>query len=336
VDFPNIVVALVVQPCVGYSVNGVLDNSEIKRVVITGAAGFIGGHLANQFLRSGCKEVVGIDSLRSGDWSRVDSGVDRIQKDLIDISITDWLSLLDHQTVVFHLAAEKYNSSKSSPSRLIASNVTATEQLFRATAAAQVRRVVFTSSLYVYGTTGPNPMCEVDLPVPNTLYGSSKLMGENMLRAIDHESGLSWNVARLFFVYGPRQFADGGYKSVVISNFERMIANRSPVIVGDGQQSLDYIYIDDCVHALIALASSSIDQQIVNVGSGKAVTIDELTVLMQKIAGFSDSPLRIPPDWTQGSARWSQIARISKNIGWEPKTQLEDGLQSVFDSLKLT
>lgn len=309
---------------------------EFDRVVITGAAGFIGGHLASHFVQRGCREVVGIDSLRSGDWSRVDTGVHRIQRDLIDIPLHDWLDLLDDKTVLFHLAAEKYNSSKSSPSRLITTNVTATEQLFRAASVAHVRRVVFTSSLYVYGTSGPGPMCEVDLPVPTTLYGSSKLMGENMLRSTHHESGLSWNVARLFFVYGPLQFADGGYKSVIVSNFERIINNQTPVIVGDGQQSLDYVYVDDCVSALIALATNALDMQIVNVGSGSAITINELTRLMKKIAGFSGRSTMFPADWTQGSARWSQINQIRERFDWEPKTRLEDGLQSVFDTLRLT
>jgi UDP-glucose 4-epimerase len=191
----------------------------MKRIVVTGAAGFIGGHLCRRVKQTLGADIVAVDSLRSGDWMRTPSGLVQLQRDIAEIDFTEWLNILKGVDVLFHLAAEKYNSSKSSPEQLLRTNVLATERLFRAAASSNVKRVVFTSSLYAYGSMGPRKMLETDLPRPRTLYGASKIMGEHLLHAIGKEAGLSWNVARLFFIYGSGQFAEGGKKTVIVKKF---------------------------------------------------------------------------------------------------------------------
>ena len=304
-----------------------------EKVVVTGAAGFIGGHLCTQLLDRGVARVIGIDSLRSGDWSRTPTGVDRDQRDISDISLEEWSAILCDTDVLFHLAAEKYNSSKSSPDKLMQANVIATEHLFRAAALSGVKRTVFTSSLYAYGSMGPETMVESQTPSPRTLYGSSKVMGENILRSLDHEIGLSWNVARLFFIYGPHQHAEGGYKSVILSNFERIIRGESPVVFGDGNQSLDYVYINDCVRALIELGQSEHDRAIVNVSTGTATTVNELTALMLEIAESGLAPTFAKEDWTAGSRRSGDPTLIGQLFGWTSTTPMSKGLQFVYDWL---
>jgi UDP-glucose 4-epimerase len=305
-----------------------------KKVVVTGAAGFIGGHLVQHLAHQGVDEIVAIDSLRSGNWFRVPSSVKRITADIADYSVEKFSDVLNGADVLFHLAAEKYNSSKSTPERLLVTNVLASERLFRAAAMTSVRRSVFTSSLYAYGSMGPHAMKETDLPRPTTLYGASKVMGEHMLRSVDRELGLSWNVARLFFVYGPNQFAEGGYKSVIVSNFERLLHNKKPIVRGDGLQSLDYIYVDDCVHALIKLATSHIDKQVVNVASGNAVSIIDLTSMMTRVSGALPSYSSEPADWTHGSNRFGDASLIQDVFGWKSTTSLEIGLKRTFLSMK--
>ena len=302
-----------------------------QRVVVTGAAGFIGGHLCHRLIESGVSSVVGIDSLRSGDWGRVPLGVERLQHDIAEVSVEEWRTIVRGSDVVFHLAAEKYNSSKSTPNRLLSANVLGTEHLFRATALERVPRVVFTSSLYAYGSMGPETMSESDRAEPQTLYGASKLMGENILRSLDREIGLSWNVARLFFIYGPHQYAEGGYKSVILSNFERLLDNEAPVIKGDGEQSLDYVYVNDCVEALVELARSPIDKMIVNVASGNPVSVRELTSVMQEIAGSHRIAVESPPDWTAGSRRAGDPAAIQEHFRWKSTTPMREGLTRVFE-----
>lgn len=303
----------------------------LTKVVVTGAAGFIGGQLCRRLIADGVPQVVGIDSLRSGDWSRTPGEVERVECDISDLGLTDWAEILDGAEVVYHLAAEKYNSSKSTPERLLNANVIATERLVRASAIANIDRFVFTSSLYAYGSMGPKIMSEGDLPAPSTLYGASKLMGENILRSLDRELGLSWNVARLFFIYGPHQYAEGGYKSVIMTNFERMLAGQPPLILGDGKQSLDYVYVEDCVTALMKLAVSDVEHRIVNVASGRATSIVDLTNLMLTVAGNEIAPVFGPPDWTAGSVRAGDPTGMRDSFGWSAEISFEVGLAKVYD-----
>jgi UDP-glucose 4-epimerase len=305
-----------------------------NKVVVTGAAGFIGGHLCNRLEREGVATIIGIDSLRSGDWNRTPLSMNKIERDINGISINEWVRYLDGADAVFHLAAEKYNSSKSTPDKLIQTNVVATENLFRAAANRSVDRTVFTSSLYSYGSLGPDAMIETDVAAPDTLYGASKLMGEGMLRSLDREIGMSWNVARLFFIYGPYQHAQGGYKSVINTNFERLLKGERPVVFGDGNQSLDYVYIDDCVEALLQLATSTIDKQIVNVASGTPNSVNDLTAEMIRITESSETPEFGPADWTLGSKRVGDTHLMTEAFGWKAQTKLSDGLVQVCQWLK--
>lgn len=305
-----------------------------KKIVVTGAAGFIGSHLSNHLITKIGGQVIGIDNLRSGSWSRCDAAVDRIEADLNDITLSDWESILSDTDIVFHLAAEKYNSSRSTPSKLLNTNILATERLFRAAASQGVKRVVFTSSLYAYGSLGPETMVESDVPRPITLYGMSKLAGEHMLSAIDREIGLSWNVARLFFIYGPKQFAEGGYKSVINKNFERLLAGHDPQIYGDGKQELDYVFVDDCVFALVQMATSTLDRTVANISSGVGTSISELTAKMSAAARSKSAPTNQPPDWTAGSRRVGANHVAFESFGWAPSVSLEDGLTATYDWMK--
>lgn len=306
-----------------------------QKVVITGVAGFIGSHLAHFLANQGAGEIIGIDSGRSGDWSRVPENINRNTNDLSDLSLIDLSKILKNVDVLFHLAAEKYNSSKSSPERLLMSNVIATERLFRAASLSHVRRTVFTSSLYAYGSAGPKIMKESDVSLPNTLYGATKLMGEHILRSVDKEIEFSWNAARLFFVYGPNQFANGGYKSVVVSNFERLLRNDSPVIRGDGLQSLDYVYIDDCIDALVRLATSKNERHLVNVASGNPISINQLTSKMMRVAQVKKVPVIETSDWTHGSIRFGDSTKMLESFGWKASTTIDEGLDLVYGSMKI-
>lgn len=298
------------------------------KALVTGAAGFIGHHLIEALLPN--YECIGVDSERSGAWSRVASGVARVERDLCEISFEEWLVLLQGVDVLFHLAAEKYNSSSMTPERVLAVNVTATDVLFRAAVKAGVRRIVFTSSLYAYGSYGPGVMRESDLPYPNTHYGISKLAGEHLLRANCHNSSTEWNVARLFFIYGPGQFSEGGYKSVIVKSFEKELVGDAMQICGTGTQSLDYVYVDDCVSALIKLAESESSSNIVNVATEKTTTIELLISKMQTISGSTTPAMNVPADATEGTSRWGSNEQIRKKFDWVPLVTIDDGLAKTW------
>ncbi len=301
------------------------------RVTITGAAGFIGSHLAGSLLPD--NEVVGLDNGRSGDWNRVPAGVIRHDLDVTEPDVEQWADVLEGTEVLYHLAAEKYNSSKSSPEKVIATNISAMATMLQGAGRAGVRHVVFTSSLYAYGSVELPAMREDQTLKPTTYYGMSKVAGENLLRVAQREHGISWATARLFFVYGPRQYAEGGYKSVIMTNFERMLRGEAPVINGSGTQRLDYVHVDDVVRGLVELAGPQYAELTVNLGSGTAPTIGELTLLMQAIAGHQGDPQWAPPDWTDFSVRLADVDVARRAMGWEPRTDLESGLRGVWQWL---
>ena len=173
---------------------------------------------------------------------------------------------IDH---LFHLAAEKHNQSKHDPDAILRANVLGTHALFAAAARCGVKKTVFASSLYSYGRLAGPPCSETDLPLPTTVYGISKLCGERLLAHATSQPPMRGDSLRFFFVYGPRQFAGMGYRSVIVKNFERMRAGQPPIIFGDGSQRLDYVYVDDVVEATLRCMESPGSGRVLNVGSGR-------------------------------------------------------------------
>jgi nucleoside-diphosphate-sugar epimerase len=173
-----------------------------------------------------------------------------------------------------------------------------------------------------------------DLPHPTTAYGMSKVAGEHLLRIAERDHGLEWAAARLFFVYGPDQYAAGGYKSVIISNFERMLRGDAPTIYGDGDQRLDYVYIDDIVAGLLQLSLPDHDRALVNLGSGSAPSVLDLTRCMLAVSESDVAPVFCPPDWTAGSVRVAEITETRATLGWERHVALEEGLERVWNWMR--
>lgn len=302
------------------------------RILMTGGAGFIGRSLIGHVRDLG-HEVVVVDAGFTGRLDEVPGDCRLVRRDIASLTDAEWDDLLAGCDIVFHLAARKYNTPGVTADQLIETNVTATWRLARAAARAGVSRLVFTSSLYAYGGLGPDVMRESDIPLPRTLYGSSKLMGEHILRTVGLESGLSWNCARLFFIYGPGQYADGGYKSVIVTNFERMAAGLAPTVCGDGEQTLDYVYVADAVQALWSLAVGETESEVVNVASGVGRTINDMIRAMQRAAGDDQAPELLPPDWTAGTSRVGDAFRCSEVMGWSASTDLATGLARTWHSM---
>jgi UDP-glucose 4-epimerase len=305
----------------------------MKKVIVTGAAGFIGHHLVRDFDRNEV-DLFGLDDGRTGNWGQVSSFVKPNYSPMEDLTFREMCDYLDGADVLFHLAAEKYNSSKMTPESVIDVNVRATDLLFRAAVEVGISRIVFTSSLYAYGNLGPKLMSEGDIPLPRTHYGISKLTGEHLLQTACIGSKTSWNIARLLFIYGPEQYADGGYKSVIVTNFERILNGLRPLIKGDGEQALDYVYIDDCKRALMSLADSAVIGKTVNVSNGKAVTVNHLIQEMCLVADIDFEPEYIEADWTNGTSRVGRNDHIREHFGWIPAVDLREGLTRTWNQMK--
>jgi UDP-glucose 4-epimerase len=298
-------------------------------VVVTGGCGFIGSHLVAELVRRGAGRIVIVDSLRYGDRANLGALSERVEIVKHTLGFDPRADLdraLSGANYLFHLAAEKHNQSKDDPQRVYRSNIEGTHTLYEAAVAAGVRKVVFSSSLYAYGRTSGDAFVETELPAPHTVYGITKLAGEHILRFFAKQHGLEHMVLRYLFVYGPKQFAGMGYKSVIVKNFERLIAGQSPTVYGDGKQSLDYVFVDDVVDATIRALEHDVSGDVVNIGSGVATEVDALVDLMIDVGGRPADKLYEPPDWTHGSYRVANPEKAAQLLGWRAATPLREGL----------
>jgi len=302
-------------------------------IMVTGGCGFIGSHLVRALLARGAARIVVVDSLRYGDPANLDQAGGAIEIIRHTLGHDDPALLgepLRGVRALFHLAAEKHNQSKDDPLQVMRSNVLGTYALFDLAARAGVEKIVFSSSLYAYGRLSGGPFREDEVPRPTTVYGITKLCGEHLLAHVQEARGIAGNALRFLFVYGPRQFAGTGYKSVIVKNFERLLAGLPPTVYGDGNQALDYVYVDDVVDATIRALESELSGEVFNVGSGVPTTINRLIDVMQSVAGSPDAKKHEPADWTAGTSRVADIGKIRRLLAWEPQTSLREGLERTF------
>ncbi len=307
---------------------------EGSNVLVTGGCGFIGSHLVRKLVELLVANITVIDSLKYGDKANVgkESKNVKIIKYAIENKNDDILDKALHGIdYVFHLAAEKHNQSINNPNEIIDSNISGTFRLYEAAAANGVKKIIFSSSLFAYGRmTLPN-FKETELPVPMTVYGISKLVGEQFLAHFMQKYGLNYNVLRIFFTYGPRQFSGMGYKSVVVKNFERILRNEPPILFGDGKQVLDYSYIDDVISVIINAIESDCSGEVFNVGSSIPTSINQLTDTMLKVSGKSLNPIYYPADETKDTYRVADISKMKEILNFQPTVSLEDGLRKTYD-----
>lgn len=308
---------------------------EGKRIILTGGAGFIGSHMLRRLLAEGVAGVVVIDSLEygvAGDLPK-DPRVEFINLPIESPELSGALAETRPCDYLVHLAARKHNQSSHSPKELFAANMNGTHQIIELAAKLGVRRAVYSSSLYAYGTWSGPPMREDDLPQPNTLYGTTKLAGEHLFAWGLRTHGMSYAVVRYFFVYGPRQYPGLGYKSVIVKNFERIREDKPAIIRGDGLQALDYIYVDDAVEGTLRALTSAYCGEVFNLGSGIATTVHTLTERMFAAAGKELSVIFEPADETHGSSRVGDIEKARAQLGFVATISLADGLARVWSWL---
>ena len=305
---------------------GIQEEIVGKRILITGGAGFIGSALANKLARN--NQVFALDNLSSGDWTRCSQQVQKVDIDLFTEPLESLKEYFVDIDYVFHLAAVKLNTPKSSAITLFENNVESSLKVFQAASVNKVNKVLFTSSLYAYGSNGLDVMEEQQLPTARSFYGISKLTGESMLQVQSASNSMHFVNARLFFVYGPGQYSEGGYKSVIMKNIELKSKGLPAEVFGSGEQVLDYIFIDDCVHALIDLMRSDF-QGTVNVSTGVGVTILSVIDKINKLFG-DEKKVFLPSDWTDGTIRVGSTVKLHSILVWKPTTNFDTGINNIW------
>ena len=251
-------------------------------VLVTGGAGFIGSHIVEKLVELQAKVTV-IDNLSTGSLENLKNVKDKIT--FIKGDITDFQTCLQatkDKSVIFHLAAFiSVPESVKNPDKCYDINIEGTKNLLKAAATNQVERFVFTSSSAVYGSR--DDRCkEGDTAQPESPYGFSKLMGEMWCKEYCQSFGLKTVCLRYFNVYGPRQSDTGGYAAVV-AKFKSLMAQNKPLtIFGDGNQTRDYIPVQDVAMANIKLGMMpNLTGDIYNIATGKSINLFELIEILK-------------------------------------------------------
>ena len=293
------------------------------RYVVTGAAGFIGSHLAEALLASG-HEVVGIDCFTDYyDRSIKEENAGRIDVQRVDLA-EDPLQFSEVDGV-FHLAGQPGVRSFGDvfPSYL-RRNVLASQRVFEAAALAGVR-VVFASTSSIYGAAERYPTSEEEVPAPRSPYGISKLAAEHLAAAYGSSFGLDCVVLRYFTVFGPRQRPDMAFTRVA-----RALAEGQPFeLYGDGAQTRSWTYVSDVVDATIAAMDRGSGTY--NVGGAVEASMREAIGHFERLAGDSLELRELAAVAGDQRRTSADTSRIRSDLGWEPRVSLEDGLKAQWE-----
>jgi UDP-glucose 4-epimerase len=298
--------------------------------LVTGGAGFLGAALANRLLHDG-HQVSVIDDLSAGDPSRLDPAVLFTRGDVADIPKL-W-TLLHGVDCVYHLAARvSVAESVFYPRDYNHVNVGGTVSVMEAMRDVGVKRVVFASSGALYGEQAHQPVAEGQSPKPNSPYGVSKLAAEYYIRTIGALWGIETVSLRIFNAYGPGQQTRPAHPPVVPHFLKQALSGGSLVVFGDGEQTRDFVYVDDVVDALVAAATASgVDRQVINVGSGVAVSVNATLTTVERVVGKSVSVIH-NHDQSGGVSRLcADIRRARHLLGCNPQVGLEEGLRMTVE-----
>lgn len=300
------------------------------RFLVTGGAGFLGVTLANRLVRDE-HQVYVIDNLIAGDPSRLDPAVLFTRGDVADIPKL-W-TLLHGVDCVYHLAARvSVAESVLYPRDYNHINVGGTVSVMEAMRDAGVKRVVFTSSGALYGEQARQPLNESQHPNPDSPYGVSKLAAEYYVRTIGALWGIETVSLRIFNAYGPGQRTRPAHPPVVPQFLTQALSGGTLVVLGDGEQTRDFIYVDDVVEALVTAATAAgVDRQVINIGSGAEVSVNTLVATVERVVDKSVAVI-YNKDQSGGVSRMcADVTLASRLLGFKPQIGLEDGLRKTIE-----
>ncbi len=299
------------------------------QVLITGGAGFIGAHLANELHTRGHYVRV-LDDLSSGDPFGLLPGINFNRGDVVDLPKL-W-SVLKGVDVVYHLAARvSVPASILYPREYNAVNVGGTVTLLEACRDVGVKRVILASSATVYGDHDRQPVTEEMQPRPAAPYAVSKLAAEQYLFNMGRLIGFETVALRIFNAYGPGQPLPPAHPPVIPQFVQQILGRGSVVVFGDGSQTRDFVFVDDVVEALASAASADgVDQQIINVGSGVEVSINQLVAQIGETVGMEPDLLYVSEE-SGGIARLvADCIKAEQLLRCRPQVSLATGLQRLL------
>jgi UDP-glucose 4-epimerase len=307
---------------------GSIDMEKISHAFVTGGAGFIGSHLVDELVATGCRVTV-LDNLSTGHRHNLDHLGDRIdfvEGDIRDAKLMD--QVIKGCEVVFHLAAVvSVTQSVQDPVHSCEVNDLGSVRVLDASRRNGVRRVVMSSSSAVYGDDPRLPKTEDMAPGPLSPYAVQKLTGEFYAAVFGKLYGLETACLRYFNVYGPRQDPSSPYSGVISIFMTKASAGQAPTIFGDGGQSRDFVYVKDVVHAnLLSATKEAAAGRVFNVGTGESIRIGDLWNLIGELSDVKIDPVFGPPRVGDIRDSVSDISEIERSLGFSPRVDLRRGL----------
>lgn len=305
-----------------------------KVVLITGVAGLIGSRLADWIVENKPEyKVVGIDDLSGGYEDNVNKKVEFHRFDLNDDSFLDKMFVYHKPTYVYHLAA--YAAEGLSPfirKYNYTNNLVATAGVINKCIKYEVERLVFTSTMAVYGHGNP-PFDESHQPAPIDPYGIAKYACEMDIKVAGEQHGLDWCIIRPHNVYGVNQNIWDKYRNVLGIWMYQHMSGKPTTIFGDGEQTRAFSYVDDCLEPMWkAAVNSAASKQIINLGGIKECTIKEANEVLKKVMGGGETVhLEARHEVKETSLAYARSVSI---LGYEERTSLEDGLRNMWEWAK--
>lgn len=302
----------------------------LKRVLVTGGAGFIGSHLVEHLIHLGIPTTV-LDNFSTGrEENLAHIKNEKLKVVRADISNFDEIKLhFKEVDWVFHLGAlADIVPSIQKPLDYFRSNVTGTACVLEASRQNGVKRFVYAASSSCYGIPDQFPTPETAAIRPQYPYALTKYLGEEMVLHWHQIYGFPANSLRFFNVYGPRSRTSGTYGAVFGVFLAQKLANKPFTVVGDGKQTRDFTYVTDLVSAMIQTAESKLEGKIMNVGSGNTYSVNQLVKLLGGPVTY------IPKRPGEPDSTFADISKIKKLLGWQPKVSFESGVGKMLEQIE--
>jgi UDP-glucose 4-epimerase len=303
------------------------------KVFVSGAAGFLGSHLADAFIRSG-NEVVGCDNMIGGDLNNLPEGIQFEEADCCDVDAMKRLTA--GVDLVYHCAAVATEGLSVFSPTLIAKHVYEnTAGMLVGAASNKVKRFVYCSSMARYGD-GETPFREDQPARPVDPYGIAKYAGELLVANVCDTHDIEYVIAIPHNIIGPKQKYDDAFRNVVSIMINRMLQGKQPVIYGDGEQTRCFSFVQDCVDPLIKMGTmTGLNKETINIGPDtETVSINELARLLAELLPFDLEPEYVPDRPREVKHATCSADKARRLLGYESKVTLREGLQSMIDWIR--
>ena len=304
-----------------------------KRILVTGAAGFLGSHLAEQLSILG-HSVVGIDSMIGGYEDNIPKNIEFHKIDCCDFDKVK--EIMRDVNIVYHCAATAHEGlSVFSPFEITKNNYLASVSIFTAAVNEKVKRIIFCSSMARYGSQA-SPFNETMSPKPVDPYAISKVASEDVLKNLCNLNNIEWVIAVPHNIIGPRQKYDDPFRNVVSIMINRMLQGKAPIIYGDGKQTRCFSYIDDCLSCLIPmLDQKNLNKQIINIGPDEEfVTINKIAEMCSNITGINLEPIYKKDRPQEVKHATCSADKARKLLNYKTTVNLKNGMQKTFEYIE--